>query len=367
MMNEVHMDNLANQSHRRWNPLTSSWVLCSPHRAKRPWLGQQENIPKAVKKQHDATCFLCPSNMRSDGQSRNPAYASTFVFPNDFPAVQGEATSEENSATERRSPSISELFQAESVRGQCHVVCFSPRHDLTMAEMTIDEIVLVIDTWVDEYMRLGTLDYIDYVQIFENKGEAMGCSNPHPHGQIWGTSNIPEEPSKELRSMRAYRQSHGTCLLCDYAAAEVSNAIRVVHANPSFLCIVPFWAVWPYEIMIVSKRHITALPELSGNERRDLADALRNVTCRYDNLFKTSFPYSMGIHQAPTDGGQTAGELHLHLHFYPPLLRSATVKKFLVGFEMLAEPQRDITAEEAAERLRQCSEVHYLSGHERNG
>ncbi|KAJ3034275.1 hypothetical protein HDV00_005226 [Rhizophlyctis rosea] len=228
-----------------------------------------------------------------------------------------------------------------------------------MAEMESKEIVSVIDAWTTQYKELASLDYVNYVQIFENKGAMMGCSNPHPHGQIWATEDIPEEPSKEIRSFTAYRQKHSSCLLCDYVKLEESSTARIVHQNASFICVVPFWAVWPYETLIMSKQHVTSLPELNDQQKADLADIMRVVTCKYDVVFKTSFPYSMGIHQAPVDGKVHEGDCHLHVHFYPPLLRSATVKKFLVGFEMMGSPQRDLTSEQAAERLRHCSDVHY--------
>ncbi|KAL2917109.1 galactose-1-phosphate uridyl transferase [Polyrhizophydium stewartii] len=375
----------SDHSHRRRNPLTNSWVLCSPHRAKRPWLGQQEKTSEGDKPAYLPDCYLCPRNPRVTG-SANPDYTSTYVFPNDFPAfhkqqpaytpeaLHAHASSSTTSsgagdATNGRLDSImTDLFQVEGVRGESRVVCFSPNHSETLAEMSTDAIVHVVRTWIDQCKELATQPHVANVQIFENKGAAMGCSNPHPHCQIWATDDIPQEPAAELSSFAAYKTKRGTCLMCDYAALERTLTQRLVCENDSFICVVPFWAVWPFETMIVAKQHTSAMAKLSDKQVHDLADILRRITCRYDNLFTTSFPYSMGIHQAPI-GPAAAGNpdahaedsdlMHLHLHFYPPLLRSATVRKFLVGFEMLGEAQRDLTAEQAAERLRACSETHY--------
>ncbi|KNC98182.1 galactose-1-phosphate uridylyltransferase, variant [Spizellomyces punctatus DAOM BR117] len=313
-----------------------------------------------------------PSNSRAGGKEMNPSYTSTFVFPNDFPAVQETqpvyswsipATSTDNlqsvANTENMQSIAHSLLKAEIVRGQCRVVCFSPRHDLTMAEMDIDEILAVVKTWTREYIELSAKEYINYIQIFENKGSMMGCSNPHPHGQMWALGDIPQEPSRELSSMKKYYEEHSRCLLCDYVALETRDGARIVCENDSFVCLVPFWAVWPFETLVVSKHHLGSLVDLNPVQQKDLADVMRRVACRYDNVFESSFPYSMGIHGAPCDGQPHANDCHLHLHFYPPLLRSATIKKFLVGFEMMAEPQRDLTPEQAAERLRGCSEIHY--------
>ncbi|RUS14987.1 galactose-1-phosphate uridylyltransferase [Endogone sp. FLAS-F59071] len=365
-------------SHRRFNPLTNSWVLCSPHRTQRPWQGQQESQNEKKLPEYDPACYLCPGNNRASGDT-NPTYGSTFIFPNDFPAVkadQPEFREEEGKENGHHTTALPRtrnphhlitphhhigLLRVEGVRGECHVVCFSPSHNVTIAEMAESAIIPVVQTWTEAYKELAEVSYINYVQIFENKGSVMGCSNPHPHGQIWSIESIPEEPSKEIRAMRQYRMDKGSCLLCDYAKTEetAEGRPRIVCENESFVCVVPFWAVWPFETMILAKRHVVSLPELDEREQRDLANIVRRVACRYDNMFETSFPYSMGVHHAPVDGKDHEQDCHLHLHFYPPLLRGATVKKFLVGFEMLGEPQRDLTPEQAAERLRGCSEVHY--------
>ncbi|KAI8072842.1 galactose-1-phosphate uridylyltransferase [Gongronella butleri] len=354
-----------NDSHRRYNPLTKSWVLCSPHRTQRPWQGQQEGPQLEQLPQYDPTCYLCPGNQRANGE-KNPSYATTFVFPNDFAAVKSDQASYEQGTNKE-----DDLFKVQGVRGECHVICFSPRHDLTMAEMTTDEAALVVSQWRESYAWIQQeRPWIRYVQIFENKGAAMGCSNPHPHGQMWCTESIPQEPARELEAMQEYQQKHGgCCLLCDYVDRELQKDERVVFANASFVCLVPFWAVWPFEVMIVARSHAPDLMALDQQQQHDLADMLRRMTCRYDNLFECSFPYSMGIHQAPTHAPsqQVRDAAHIHLHFYPPLLRSATVRKFLVGFEMLGEPQRDITPEQAAKRLKECPETHYKHAIKTNG
>jgi UDPglucose--hexose-1-phosphate uridylyltransferase len=322
-------------SHKRFNPLTRSFVLVSPHRAKRPWLGQEEAVTVDKTPSYMPSCFLCPGNPRISGSTTNPQYTSTFVFGNDFPAVQDIQPSVSNNATNGVDDLANRLLKIQGVRGQCKVVCFSPNHALSMAEMNSEEIRAVINAWVSEYTSLGAQPHISHVQIFENKGAVMGCSNPHPHGQIWATEDVPEEPAKELESLGAYKKEHGgACLLCDYATLEVQDRSRIVVENDSFLCVVPFWAVWPFETMILSKAHAASLLDLDDKQKDDLADILSRITVKYDNLFQVSFPYSMGIHQAPTDGS-TDSPAHLHLHFYPPLLRSATVKKFLVGWALL--------------------------------
>ena len=290
----------------------------------------------------DPGCYLCPGNPRAGG-ARNPVYTSTFVFDNDFAALKPGVGSER---FERDG-----LLVAEAEPGVCRVVCFSPKHNLTIAGMTPGELRAVVDTWVEQYRSLGADPDIGYVQIFENRGAMMGASNPHPHCQIWSSRNLPNEPAKEQGSLLAWRETRGTCLLCEYTELEEAEGKRVVDANEHFLTVVPFWAVWPFETMVLARRHFASIEQMSGAERDGLADILRRTTARYDRLFETSFPYSMGIHQRPTDGA-AHDEWHAHLHFYPPLLRSATVRKFLVGYEMLGTPQRDITPESAAERLR---------------
>lgn len=335
--------------HRRFNPLAREWVLVSPHRARRPWLGQVEKGALEGLPTFDPGCYLCPGNARAGGVL-NPAYAGTFVFDNDFAALL---------PLEPGPPAPSdELFAAEPVAGLCRVVCFSPRHDLTLPELSLQEVEAVVRTWAEETAELGARPDIQYVQVFENKGAVMGCSNPHPHSQIWASASIPNEPAKELAAQGEYLARHGRPLLLDYLQAEIRRGERVVLAGRHFTVVVPFWATWPFETLVVAHRPSAGLPDLSAAEMADLGDVLKRLTTRYDNLFETSFPYSMGFHQAPFDG-RPHPEWVLHLHFYPPLLRSATVKKFMVGYEMLAMPQRDITPEQAAKRLRGLPEVHY--------
>jgi UDPglucose--hexose-1-phosphate uridylyltransferase len=287
---------------------------------------------------YDPECYLCPGNERAGGV-RNPSYHSTFVFDNDFPALRPGTGAER---FDRNG-----LLVAESEPGICRVVCFSPRHDLTIAEMTREDLRKVVDTWVEQFQDLGGRPEIGYVQIFENRGAMMGASNPHPHCQIWASHSVPTEVAKEQRSISAWNG----CLLCDYARLELRERVRVVDEGEHFFTVVPFWAVWPFETLVLSKRHVPDIALFSGPERDGLAEILQRTTARYDRLFRVSFPYSMGFHQRPTDG-PAHPEWHFHGHFYPPLLRSATVRKFLVGYEMLASPQRDLTAEAAAERLR---------------
>jgi UDPglucose--hexose-1-phosphate uridylyltransferase len=338
--------------HRRFNPLTGEWVLVSPHRARRPWLGQVEKTPVEKLPQYDPACYLCPGNERVGGGVRNPVYTSTFAFDNDFmallPPEPGETLPEETGG----------LFRAESEVGLCRVICFSPRHDLTLPELPLAAVEAVVRTWTEQTLDLAQKDFIKYVQVFENKGAVMGCSNPHPHSQVWASGHVPVEPEKERRMTSTYLADHGSCLLCDLLQAERKNGERIVAANQYFTALVPFWANWPFEILLVGHRHTAGLADLNRVEVAGLADILRRVTARYDNLFEISFPYSMGFHQAPCDGQADPG-WHLHAHYYPPLLRSATVRKFMVGYEMLGMPQRDITPETAAERLRGLSEVHF--------
>ena len=336
--------------HRRYNPLTNTWVLVSPHRTDRPWQGQRENAPQPARVFYDPQCYLCPGNTRAGGV-HNPPYTSTFVFENDFAALYPQ--SPEFHVDERG------LLIADRERGNCRVVCFSPDHGLTIARMDRGAIAQVVETWTAQYRELGALDYIRSVQIFENRGEMMGASNPHPHCQIWASESVPDELAAEEKSQRDYRERTGGCLLCDYGALEIARGQRLVCRNDSFLALIPFWAVWPFETMILGVRHATALDELNSAEQTDLADILKRVTTRYDNLFESPFPYTMGFHQRPADGAKHP-HFHFHGHFYPPLLRSAAVRKFMVGFEMLGNPQRDITAEAAAARLRALSEIHYL-------
>ncbi len=343
--------------HRRYNPLTREWILASPHRARRPWQGQVEKPSQEERPAYDPACYLCPGNVRANGE-HNPQYESTYVFDNDFPALLPDIPQGDYSA--------GQLIHAESERGLARVVCFTPRHDLTLAEMDTPTIRRVIDTWVDQYADLGSKPFIRYVQVFENRGAMMGASNPHPHGQIWASEHLPQEVLLEDETQREYYLKNGASLLGDYLAQELKLRDRVVYENGSFVVLAPFWAIWPFETMIISRRHITAMDELDDAERNDLADALHNLTVRYDNLFQTSFPYSMGFHVRPTtgpDSGTTWQHWHFHAHFYPPLLRSATVRKFMVGYEMLGTPQRDITAEQAAARIREQSAVHYRKEH----
>jgi UDPglucose--hexose-1-phosphate uridylyltransferase len=335
--------------HRRFNPLTGEWVLVSPHRAKRPWLGQLEKTPPENLAAYDPNCYLCPRNDRAGG-FKNPDYSSTFVFDNDFAALLPE----EPPAHDLDHP----LLASVPERGLCRVVCFSPRHDLTLPELELPAIENVIQTWTEQSVDMGTKDFIQYVQVFENKGAMMGCSNPHPHSQIWGTEHIPNEPAKELAHQTAYFNQHQRALLSDYLTEEHKRDERILFANNHFTALIPYWAVWPFEVMIVAQRTVPRLNDLSSKEVSALAEILKQVTTRYDNLFEISFPYSMGFHQAPSDD-QPHPEWTLHAHFYPPLLRSATVRKFMVGYEMLAMPQRDITPETAAERLRSLSDIHY--------
>jgi UDPglucose--hexose-1-phosphate uridylyltransferase len=333
---------LTEHPHRRYNALTGEWILVSPHRSKRPWQGQQEETPKEERPAYDPKCYLCPGNVRANGE-HNPDYTQTFVFENDFGALQAQVPGGQ--------VAIGGLLKAESERGICKVICFSPRHDLTLTDMAVPEIRRVIDVWQQEFAELGKLDFINYVQIFENKGSVMGSSNPHPHGQIWAQTSVPVEPAKETAQQLAYFHEHGRSLLADYLDLELKENQRLVWQNASFVAVVPFWAVWPFETLIISKRHFTNILKMTETEKDDLAEIIKGLSTVYDKLFGISFPYSAGLHQSPTDGEEHP-EWHFHMHFYPPLLRSATVKKFMVGYEMLGDPQRDVTPEWAAERLR---------------
>lgn len=333
--------------HRRQNPLTGEWVLVSPHRMRRPWQGQQERTASEARPAYDPSCYLCPGNQRAEG-ARNPAYASTLVFTNDFPALLPDAAP--------IAASTHPLLRAEPVRGTSRVICFSPRHDLTLPELPVADVRAVVDLWAQQTEELGR-EY-RWVQLFENKGAVMGCSNPHPHGQIWASDAVPTLPAKEDLAQREHLAATGRNLLLEYAEVELERGERIVVENDHWLAIVPYWAVWPFETILLPRRHRLRLPELADEERSSLAQLLKRLLTRYDNLFETSFPYSMGWHGAP-HGEPDPKHWQLHAHVYPPLLRSATVKKFMVGYELLAEAQRDLTAEQAAERLRALSDTHY--------
>ncbi|MEJ8819184.1 UDP-glucose--hexose-1-phosphate uridylyltransferase [Lacibacter sp. H407] len=336
-------------SHTRLNILTGDWVLVSPHRMKRPWQGKVEALPEDNRPAYDPNCYLCPGNKRSDG-SQNPAYEDAYAFINDFSALLPD--------TPTGGDDMNGLLISKSETGICKVICFSPDHRLTLPLMEEKAIVKLIQLWKKEFTELAQNKQIRYIQIFENKGDVMGCSNPHPHGQIWASSSLPLELSKETTQQKNYYEQHRKSLLSAYLELELQQKERLVVENAHFVALVPYWAVWPFETMIISKRHIQTITQFTAEEETAFADILKQLTAKYDNLFNVSFPYSAGIHQAPVNDGDHP-EWHFHMHFYPPLLRSATVKKFMVGYEMLANPQRDITAEWAAERLRDLSIVHY--------
>ncbi len=342
MSGKMQKSELYGHPHRRRNILTGEWILVSPQRTSRPWRGEVGAPQNPVRPPYDPGCYLCPGNLRAGG-IRNPAYTGTFVFTNDFPALLPDTPSQNSKA--------STLLQAKAERGICRVVNFSPRHDLTLADLSQKEVVDVISVWQDEFRTLGSDPHISSVQIFENKGAAMGNSNPHPHCQIWAQESIPMEPLKEGREFKRYRAKTQRNLLVEYLELERRLGERVVYENDAFVVLVPFWAVWPYETMIAPKRRRSSILELAGNEKQDYADAILAITAKYDGLFKVPFPYSSGLHQAPTDGKKHS-EWHFHMHFYPPLLRSSSIKKYMVGYEMLAEPQRDISPEYSAVILR---------------
>ena len=339
--------NPVDHPHRRYNPLTNQWVLVSPHRAKRPWQGQQEVLNEEQKPSYDPTCFLCPGNKRVTGDI-NPQYKGTFVFTNDFAALMKNTPESPKNADP--------LFQMQSAKGTSRVICFSPDHSKTLPELDLPAIEGVIKTWIEQLQELG--ENYPWVQVFENKGSAMGCSNPHPHGQVWANSFLPNEIAREDLNMRNYFEKYHRNLLVDYAEKELINRERIVVETKYWLAVVPFWAIWPFETLLLPKIHIPQLTQLNDKQQSDLAIALKKLTSRYDNLFHCSFPYSMGWHGAPFMQDKN-DYWQVHAHFYPPLLRSATVKKFMVGYEMLAEVQRDLTPEQAAERLRNVSDVHY--------
>ncbi|HEY0758094.1 MAG TPA: UDP-glucose--hexose-1-phosphate uridylyltransferase [Acidisarcina sp.] len=344
--------------HRRYNPLRKQWVLVSPHRTDRPWQGEVNPTSGFSDVTYDPQCYLCPGNKRAGGHE-NPQYEGVFAFDNDYAALLPDSPAPQQTSGEP-------LLVAQQERGRCRVVCFHPNHSLTLARMEPRDIRRVVDTWVAQYAELGSQPHISHVQIFENRGAMMGASNPHPHCQIWATEHVPDEPAIETAALKEYQQAHDSCLLCDYAQTELKDGSRIVCENDAFLAVVPWWAVWPFETLLLAKAHLRSLCDFDDGQRAGLGDILKQITTRYDNLFETSFPYTMGFHQSPTDGEKGIGlapvgheEWHFHGHFYPPLLRSATVRKFMVGFEMLGMPQRDITPESAAERLRAVSQVHF--------
>lgn len=336
------MFDIKEHPHKRLNILTGEWVLVSPHRSKRPWQGKTEALPADDRPDYDPQCYLCPGNKRAEGII-NPVFDGVYTFTNDFSALLKD--------TPRGNYHKSTVLRARSEAGTCRVIVFSNKHNLTLPQLSTEEIKKVIDVWCDEFVQLSADPSVKYIQVFENKGEIMGCSNPHPHGQIWAQTSLPQEIVNETSQQKLYRDIHTTGLLTDYLRLELQLDERVVEMNEHFVCVVPFWAVWPYETMIVSRRHVQHTTQFTNEEKYAYADILKKVTARYDNLFGISFPYSAGIHQAPVNDGDHF-EWHWHMHFYPPLLRSATVKKFMVGYEMLANPQRDITPEWAAEKLK---------------
>lgn len=335
--------------HRRYNPLLDEWILVSPQRANRPWQGQTEKRTEEKLPTHDESCYLCSGNIRVNGE-KNPNYKGTYVFDNDFGSLMKDDV--------EFPPQKSDFFSLKPERGINRVICFSDNHSLTLPEMQVEDIKNVVDLWQKQYEELGNIDYINHVQIFENKGQMMGCSNPHPHGQIWAQSSIPSLVARTQGNFKAYFEKTGKSLLSDYIQQELEKRERIILENEDFVAVVPFWAVWPYETMVVSKRKIENLIQFSETEKLSLASIIKDLTTKYDNLFEMSFPYSAGIHQSPTDG-ELHPEWHFHMHFYPPLLRNAEVKKFMVGYEMLAEAQRDITPEQSAEILKNLSTVHY--------
>lgn len=335
--------------HRRLNILTGEWILVSPHRTKRPWQGKTESIQDENMPVYDEKCYLCPGNTRADG-SINPVYPNSFTFVNDFSALLTDVPEEKEN--------VADLLVTENQKGICKVIAFSPNHNLTLAQMDAHDIEKVVNTWQEEFLELSSIEYIKYIQIFENKGAIMGCSNPHPHGQVWAVSEVPNEIIKESACQASYYKRNGKSLLADYLEKELELDERIIAKNDAFVALVPFWATWPYETIIISRKHITDISLFSASEKKTLAALMQLLLIKYDNLFQTSFPYSSGMHQRPVNNGLHP-EWHWHMHFYPPLLRSATVKKFMVGYEMLANAQRDITPESAAIQLKEISDIHY--------
>lgn len=331
------------QPHRRLNILTNEWIFVSPHRMKRPWQGKKEIRSAVVQPAYDPTCYLCPGNKRADG-AINPPYTGPFSFDNDFAALLPEGITDTNNDMD--------LLVSEGVKGICKVICFSPKHHVTLTELSESEITDVIQLWQDEFVSLSENEFIKYIQIFENKGAIMGCSNPHPHCQIWSSSVVPNEVEKESQTQQTYYLKHRRTLLSDYLAKEIAAGERLIIENESFGVVVPYWATWPFETLVISKRPIQHITQLNQKEVADYAAILKKLSTIYDRLFDISFPYSAGIHQAPVNSGNM-DYWHFHMHFYPPLLRSADVKKFMVGYEMLANAQRDITPEHAANQLKQ--------------
>ena len=335
--------NLQDYSHKRFNILTGEWVLVSPHRAKRPWQGQNEEVNNEKRPTHDESCYLCAGNTRINGEV-NPEYKDVFVFTNDFAALQNDSpTFNVNDG----------LLKAQSETGICKVICFSPDHSKSLADMSATEIQKVVFAWQREFKELSKNPNINYVQIFENKGAVMGCSNPHPHGQIWSQSSLPNEVDKKNTQQLNYFNKNNSSLLGDYLAQELEKKERIIFENDGFVVLVPFWAIWPFEAMIVPKRPLATILKMTEAETLQYGEAISVLTKAYDKIFNTSFPYSSGIHQAPTDGNEN-NHWHFHMSFYPPLLRSASVKKFMVGYEMFGTPQRDITAEQAVKMIKDC-------------
>ena len=344
----MKIDSLNNKPHRRYNILTDEWILVSPHRTKRPWQGKKDSVSKPINVKHDKDCYLCPNNARANGEI-NPDYKGVYSFVNDFSAILPNVPYQEFEDG---------LLKSETEQGICKVICFSNNHSLTLPLMTLEDITEVVKLWKKEYQELGSNEQINYVQIFENKGPIMGCSNPHPHGQIWSQHSIPVEIVKKTKQQQKYWNTNKKSLLQQYIQQELEKDERVILKNEHFVVLVPFWAMWPYETMIIPLNHYQNIGQLNYKEQIAFADIIKKLTTKYDNLFEISFPYSAGIHQSPTND-QKYPEWHFHMSFYPPLLRSAEVKKFMVGYEMFADPQRDITPEYAANILKNLSEVHY--------